>query len=665
MGGRRQAGRGSPAGGERVVGIDTGGTYTDAALLDYSTRRVLATSKALTTPADLTQGISAALAGLALAEPARVQLVCLSSTLATNAVAEGRGARVGLALFGYDRELLERYELVDRLPAHAVGYFAGGHRADGSEQGPPDLVGFLRWARRWEPRVDAFAISAYFSPLDPSHEERAAAALRSRCALPVVLGHELSRRLDSVRRAVTASLNASLVPVMSRFLEAARTSVERFGIRAPLMIVRGDGSLVDRATAAARPVETILSGPAASAVGARFLSGRTDALVVDMGGTTTDLALLEQGRVALVEEGASVGPMTTAVRSARLRTACLGGDSRLRLRPGGAAAFGPQRVTPLCRLAARHPRVEEELRRRLETPPETWSAGDVEYVQRAGGAGDPSEPSGRVLAALEEGPLSVRRLLETLGLVHPLHLGLDELAQAGRVERATLTPTDLLHADGRLELWSADAARAALQLACGVYGLDPAAAASSLLERFHRAVAEEIVVYLARAERPDLPPELHGPWARWFAEKLLAPPGHPVEVRWVTSLPVVGIGAPADLLLGPAVRKLGMAFLEPARASAANAVGAAAASVIGRGEAVAYYRERGGSPGYLVFAPEGRRWFAGLEPALAYARASATDEAVRQARAMGAVAPRSETDLAPEGSGYRIVARAVGSPRLG
>jgi hypothetical protein len=122
-----------------------------------------------------------------------------------------------------------------------------------------------------------------------------------------VLGHQLSTKLGSVERATTAALNASLLAVLQDFVVAVQRAMERRQIDAPLMVVRGDGTLMSDEFAARTPVETIHSGPAASAIGGRFLSRLDDALIVDVGGTTTDIALIEDGQVTVSEEGATVG----------------------------------------------------------------------------------------------------------------------------------------------------------------------------------------------------------------------------------------------------------------------------------------------------------------------------------------------------------------------
>ena len=136
-----------------------------------------------------------------------------------------------------------------------------------------------------------------------------------------------------------------------QLLRDVRSGMDALRIRAPLMIVRGDGSLMDAAYAAERPVETVLSGPAASVTGAQFLSGLRDGLVVDMGGTTTDIAALSGGMCSVSEEGALLSGWRTRVRALEIRTFGLGGDSEIVLRPDGSVHIGPRKVVPLCRAA--------------------------------------------------------------------------------------------------------------------------------------------------------------------------------------------------------------------------------------------------------------------------------------------------------------------------
>jgi N-methylhydantoinase A/oxoprolinase/acetone carboxylase beta subunit len=258
-----------------ALGIDTGGTYTDAALVDYDTGRVLCAAKALTTRRDLSLGIGAAIDTAfqqsGAPSPAEVSLVALSTTLATNAIVEGQGSPVCLVLIGYDRELIRQCGFESDLVTADVVYVGGGHDIRGDEAAPLDVTALRQAVLDVAGRVEAFAVSGYFGVRNPAHEERAKALIESMTGLPVTCGHELTARLNSVRRATTVALNARLVPLLRELIDTLRHTLAGRGIAAPLMVVKGDGSLVRAEWAMQRPIETILSGPAARVGGARPL----------------------------------------------------------------------------------------------------------------------------------------------------------------------------------------------------------------------------------------------------------------------------------------------------------------------------------------------------------------------------------------------------------
>ena len=179
---------------------------------------------------------------------------------------------------------------------------------------------------------------------------------------PVVLANHLSNEFDSIRRATTASLNASLLSNTQEFLNAILSKLNKFKIFCPVMILRGDGSIVKAEYARRRPVEIIHSGPATSAIGGQFLSGLDSALVIDIGGTTTDIALIEKGRAAVDKNAAVVGSFRTCVSTIKVRSFGLGGDSLIRFDGSRDITIGPERVVPLCRMSLAFPKIKEELR---------------------------------------------------------------------------------------------------------------------------------------------------------------------------------------------------------------------------------------------------------------------------------------------------------------
>ena len=154
------------------IGIDAGGTYTDAVLLDLASGQVQRKAKALTTPHDLSIGIAQAMAGLDGADYQRVRLVSISTTLATNAIVEEHGGRVGLLLIGYDADIMRQSGLEKRLPVEGLCYVAGGHDVKGEEVCALDTAAARRAIIEFQDRVDAFAVSGYFGVMNPDHELR-------------------------------------------------------------------------------------------------------------------------------------------------------------------------------------------------------------------------------------------------------------------------------------------------------------------------------------------------------------------------------------------------------------------------------------------------------------------------------------------------------------
>ncbi|MBI5831302.1 MAG: DUF1638 domain-containing protein [Armatimonadetes bacterium] len=234
------------------LGIDAGGTYTDAAVLDFGVEAVVAKAKAPTTHEDLMIGVGEALGALDRDLLGKVSVVSLSTTLATNALVEDRGASVGLLLMPVDAKAAE---MIATRPLRIV---PGKLSIDGAERQPVDQAAVLAAVDELLAEgVEAIAVSGYGGASNPAHEQLVARLAAERSGLPVVCGHELTGRLNFVRRAHTAVLNARLMPVINRLLDAVASVLAQHGVRAPLYVVRGDGSLLAVSAARQRPIETI------------------------------------------------------------------------------------------------------------------------------------------------------------------------------------------------------------------------------------------------------------------------------------------------------------------------------------------------------------------------------------------------------------------------
>ena len=313
------------------LGIDAGGTYTDTVLYDFEQGQTICKSKALTTKWDFTIGIHQALTGLDLQKLKQVEMVSLSTTLATNAIVEGEGQKVGMIIM----PPYGRFDAED-IPYEPKAAITGQLEISGTEIAPLDEAQVKQIVRQMVKKDDvkAFAVSGYAGAINPAHELAVKRIIREETGLFVTCGHELSDTLNFQTRAHTAMLNARIIPKLTKLLLDLEQVLVTLGIAAPVVVVKGDGTLMDAELAKERPVETILSGPAASVAGARHLTGLKNALVVDMGGTTTDTAALTDGAVSVCETGSNVGGHKTHVKALEIRTAGLGGDSLIQWEKG-------------------------------------------------------------------------------------------------------------------------------------------------------------------------------------------------------------------------------------------------------------------------------------------------------------------------------------------
>ena len=654
-----------------VLGIDTGGTYTDGVLLDYHANTVLASHKSLTTKRDYAIGIEQVIENIKIQDPASIQMVSISTTLATNAIAEGKGKRVALFLIGYDPELIASYQMEQHFATPNYYYFSGGHNLYGQEKEVLAMSDLLETTSQIKTKVDAIAISSYFSPLNPEHENRAYNAISQVCDLPIVMGHQLSTKLGSVERATTAALNASLLSILQDFIIAVRRAMENRGIDAPLMVVRGDGTLMSDEFAARTPVETIHSGPAASAIGGRFLSHLDNALVIDVGGTTTDLALITSGNVTISETGASVSGFKTSVKAADLLSIGLGGDSHITVNRENNIVIGPQRVVPLAYLAHQYPFIRHRLKSLTQ---KTWPPPTPDWLEYWFLLRDPepllptlSDREKMLLKVLESGPLAVPEIVNKMDALHKNQLGADKLIRREIIGKAGLTPTDLLHADGRHTPWDIASAKYGLQLLTNHLHWEPTKLSEFVWAQITEMIVKAVVEFLSGKVIPQDSGH-NSQIGYWFFHNSLEAQHPHLETHIRLKHPLIGIGAPADIMLHEVAARLHTNLILPEHYHVANAVGAVAGSVMVAEEVLIYPRlSQAGVDviSYYVQSRDNREEFEELTDALDHARTAGRERVLNAALRSGADNPEVIIDQVTDGiDTYRLTLQAVGAPRL-
>ena len=653
-----------------VLGIDTGGTYTDGVLLEYNTHQIIAAHKSLTTKRNFSIGIENVIKEIELEDPTTIQMVSISTTLATNAIAEGKGKRVALFLIGYDPDLINSFDMGKRFATPHYFYIQGGHNLHGQEKAPLDLSGLLEKTKNIQSKVDAIAVSSYFSPLNPEHEIRAQNAITSICELPIVLGHHLSTALGSVERATTAALNASLLAVLQEFIIAVRRAMENRGIKAPLMVVRGDGTLMSDEFAARSPVETIHSGPAASAIGGRFLSGKDQSLVVDIGGTTTDLALIKDGKVTVSESGASVSGYQTAVKAANLLSIGLGGDSHITLNRGKEISIGPERVVPLAYLAHQYKNVKERLKAltRRGWPAPYPRELEFWFLQRE--VSDQIHLTDRekqVVQNLKSGPKPALEILKSLGLLDISQIDINNLWREEIIGKSGFTPTDILHVDGRHAPWDEEASLAAITVFSNYLGWEKDKFQKVFWDQIAETITKAVLQFLTEKDIPAKNEPAHA-FANWFLSNSLQPNHEQLSTSIALTVPLIGIGAPAEVMLEETARVLNTELILPPHYHVANAAGAVAGSVVVTEEILIYPHLSAGDVdvvGYFLQARENREEIEELDNALNSAKKIAKENALSAALRSGADNPEVIVEVIQDGmDSYRVKARAVGKPRL-
>lgn len=663
-----------------LLGVDTGGTYTDAAILDEAADRVIASAKSLTTRPDLAKGVGGAIdAALEAAgiPASKIAMVSLSTTLATNALVEGQGGSVALVFIGFGEAELTRAGLDEAMKGDPAILVAGGHTYSGNEASPLDLAKLETEIATLPRGITGFAVAASFATRNPGHEIAARDLIRRLTGRPVTCSHELSAGLNGPRRALTAVLNARLIGMIDRLIAACEAHMARRRIDAPLMIVRGDGALVSAALARERPIETILSGPAASIAGASWLTGETDALVSDIGGTTTDVCLLRGGKPAIDPEGARVGDFRTMVEAVAMRTTGLGGDSEVHLIEGldTSLRLGPRRLMPVALAAQDWPGLVHDAL-------DTWLANDASgehdgrFVLPMWRGTPPEGLQGREVAVVErllDGPArladAIRTRMELPALMR--------LVSRGLVMMSGVTPSDASHVLGRLDCWDGSAARKAVTLMArrrngrGDRIADgPEALAGKIIAQL---TAQTVDCLLEAAFAED-----SRDWGR-AAERLASHPltragldHHAGVIRLEARLgvPVIGLGASAPAYYGAVGERLGARMILPEHAGVANAIGAVVGQVAMHVEGTVTSPTAGV---FVAHMPEGPQRFRERDAALMALEQALSVAASDRARRAGVeeirlVTDRDMTEIEVEGSPMFIEARlrvtAKGRPRI-
>ena len=339
-----------------LLGIDVGGTFTDAVIIDGA--NVVSWAKRRTTKDNLMNGITEALGAVLVdIDSAQIEQVTLSTTVVTNTIVEHKEQPVDLyVVAGPGRNVDDIFPV---RPVYLKGYT--DHRGIVVESTKCEAINHIAHTVQSRSGTNLAAVSAKFGVRNPKEELDVTNAL-SAMYDTISTGSSLSGNLNFPRRTISAYFNSAVTDVFNRFRQAVHDALVAHNITAPVYILKADGGSLPIDTIASVPVETVFTGPAATVLGLEALRSTTlgHTVALDIGGTTTDISLWKQGEPLMTKEGVSIRNYPSAVRSFAVTSVGIGGESVVRYNNGNLTV-GPERVGPSVALGGKEPTLGDAL----------------------------------------------------------------------------------------------------------------------------------------------------------------------------------------------------------------------------------------------------------------------------------------------------------------
>ena len=569
------------------IGIDTGGTCTDAVIFDTKTRKVLSWAKKLTTKSDLKVGIMNALKGLDEELLRKAEYIALSTTLATNACVEDKGGRAKLVFMGLDPRAVTMMQGSYGLPDVKELVFVDCK---------PDVNPLLAREPDWEKFRHEIkdALSGYDSvalvQINPqlnggAFERKAEEIIHEELGdMVCVRGYDLYQEVNVQKRGATALLNARLMPLVMDFFDSIEASMREMGLDLNIYVMKSDGTVMSREYAMRRPVETLLCGPAASIRGAMELTGVSDGLVIDMGGTTSDVALVRNGK-PISSGGVRVGRWNTMVKGVDLDTFALGGDTGVLLKDNDLM-LDDRRVIPISILAHDHPEVInglEEIVRKFFSFPLTDGLYLV-LMRRPDDISGYTAKEQDIIRFLEDGPLSYLQLSQRMGISHRF-FNLKRLESEGIIMRSGVTPTDAMHFLGDYDAYSEEAAELGIRYLVTQTRMSE----EKVARRIYDLVIQRLYNNLTHIEMRYQMGSSYKEEDEKTIEKLTdlifrsyrsGDLPEYIRPRMMSGYSLVGVGAPTGIFLRDTAELLETEQMTSEYSKVANAVGAAAGDIV-------------------------------------------------------------------------------------
>ena len=622
------------------IGIDTGGTYTDAVAYDFDAKKILETAKALTTKEDFSRGILQALEGISTSLLNEAEILSLSTTLATNACVENRGGNAKLIIFGGDKRVIDDLGAAYGLPPSDELYLQESYTTfSGVIEREPDWELFCKNIENGYEDLDCVGIVEINAMrTGASAEKQAKTLFGEKYDIPAICGHELFSNLNYLQRGSSALLNARLFPVIGEFMEAIKTAVSKRGIKAKLIIMRSDGSVMSEEFASLHPIETLLCGPAASALGGLRLCDETNGVVIDMGGTTTDISLIKGGVPVSNDGGVSLGKWKTFVNGLYNKTIGLGGDSAIHYTKNGIY-LEEYRVVPLCVAASTYPVIIDNLRRLVQEERKHTKflhehlllTKDIDESPRY------TKEEKRLCAALKKGPLSLEYAAYAMGK-NIFSIDAWRLVKEGIVQICGLTPTDIMHIKNDFSQYSTEASLLGAEYVAFSTGISVDKLCELVYREVKRKLYLNIIIALLENQNKHykmhgVPDELVNLINNSFDSAEKCADDDFIKTSFSTEYSLIGTGAPIPVFLDDVAKMLNTRAVIAENYEVANAVGA----ITGNLDATHSVEiTRTNKMDFVVFGNDETKSFREREDAEAFAVSQAEQGALKEVLARGA-----------------------------
>ncbi len=590
-----------------ILGIDTGGTFTDAVIYDTAEKKVISKKKVLTTNYDLTVCISQVVSELAQEKLKQISSVSLSTTLATNACIEGIGAKAKLIIIGGDKKIIsERYKEFNLPEPDDIIFIEGKINLNGEAEQIPDWQQVKNILCHEIKTNNNFAIAGMLASRNPIFEYTVRDMLLTLGCTAVCSTSLAENELNYLKRASSTYLNAQLIPLVQYFINSVKKSLDKIGISVPIHIVRSDGGLMNTSYAKLYPVETLLSGPAASCLGAAHLTGYKNAVICDIGGTTCDLAIIRGGVPVYGAGGIKINTWQTTVEAVKVNTFGLGGDSRITLDGNASLVIGPGRVIPLCVLAADYPDIVDDIKRMADHKYQGL-ARKYEFFKFVKEPDENEKLSNRdlkIINLLKNHPMAADILAESVG-VDIFALKTEHLEKRGYIIRSGFTPTDIMHITGDFKQYNEMASIEAAVYFTRILNCKIDKLCEMIIDLASKMLYSGIVKLMMGEAYPNLSNDIN------YYDKLIEASYEKHDNGFFYNnnkleVPIVGVGAPTHIFLYKTADKLNCKAVITDNSSVANAVGAAISciSVIRSLEIRPSYSAAGLDGYYILGLPE-------------------------------------------------------------